>query len=622
MNAVASTASSTSPTQALLTSTVVNASLVQQQQQQQPQQHAVSTGVPTIVQTVGGSSTNVAVTNAGGGAGGTTGPTTVITTTSLGLHDDVIRSPPSTPESEQFDDSDLLTNSAVANDEITQRLMAAGTIGLAAAAAIATGKKRKRPHSFETDPSIRRRQQTRLLRDLKRTIDEYTTRIGQQAVVMIATPGKPTDNFKVFGAQPLENVMRDLLKSAVITELENALAAHAPPITGVNGTPGQVGTGTVATNGNTEGLHDLPPLIIDGIPTPVEKMTQAQLRCFIPLMLKYSTGRGKPGWGRESTRPPWWPQDLPWANVRSDVRSDEDKQRVSWTHALRQIVINCYRYHGREDLLPAFGESAPTQQPTVVHSAAEVDDDNKDTVIRAIQSAAAAAAVNRTGGVVAQASQTGAPPPGAATAQIVATQGGQTLIQLSAESLANAAQTIYQSNGSIYGTTMVQAINNPDGSVSIIQVDPATTVVTLADGTQAQLRTMSALPQTTAGVSAVAVEGGQVLQVEDAGTVGTVVSGATVETVGGTTTTVEMAGSDAVATLESALSQGGQIILTGEDGSTSFPVGSMVAIPVSMYHHSGMQVMQTTGAATADESSPPAGHDGGGEEVELVTGPD
>lgn len=273
--------------------------------------------------------------------------------------------------------------------------------------------------------------------------------------------------------------------------------------------------------------------------------------------------------------------------------------------------------------MPAFGEATPTQQPTVVHSAAEVDDDNKETVIRAIQTAAGAtAAVNRTGCVVAQANQTSAPPPGAATAQIVATQGGQTLIQLSAESLANAAQTIYSSNGSIYGTTMVQAINNPDGSVSIIQVDPATTVVTLADGTQAQLRTMSALPQTAAGVSAVAVEGGQVLQVEEAGTVGTVVGGATVEAVGGTTTTVEMAGSDAVATLENALSQGGQIILTGEDGSASFPVGSMVAIPVSMYHHSGMQVMQATGGATTDDNSPPTGHEPGGEEVELVTGPD
>ena len=45
-------------------------------------------------------------------------------------------------------------------------------------------------------------------------------------------------------------------------------------------------------------------------------------------MLKYSTGRGKPGWGKESCKPVWWPEDIPWANVRSDVRTEEQKQRV------------------------------------------------------------------------------------------------------------------------------------------------------------------------------------------------------------------------------------------------------------------------------------------------------
>lgn len=94
-------------------------------------------------------------------------------------------------------------------------------------------------------------------------------------------------------------------------ELENALAQQAPP-------PVQ----------DDPSLFELPPLIIDGIPTPVEKMTQAQLRAFIPLMLKYSTGRGKPGWGRDSTRPPWWPKELPWANVRMDARTEDEKQKV------------------------------------------------------------------------------------------------------------------------------------------------------------------------------------------------------------------------------------------------------------------------------------------------------
>lgn len=96
-----------------------------------------------------------------------------------------------------------------------------------------------------------------------------------------------------------------------MTELENALAQQTPPMP-------------------TEdpSRHELPPLVIDGIPTPVEKMTQAQLRAFIPLMLKYSTGRGKPGWGKDQTKPAWWPKGVPWANVRMDARKNDEKQKV------------------------------------------------------------------------------------------------------------------------------------------------------------------------------------------------------------------------------------------------------------------------------------------------------
>ena len=86
-------------------------------------------------------------------------------------------------------------------------------------------------------------------------------------------------------------------------------------------------------------------------------MTQAQLRAFIPIMLKYSTGRGKPGWGRDNTKPPWWPEEVPWANVRSDVRSEMEKTKISWTNALRKVVRNCYAFHGREELLDCFSSS-------------------------------------------------------------------------------------------------------------------------------------------------------------------------------------------------------------------------------------------------------------------------
>ncbi|XP_074997780.1 nuclear respiratory factor 1 isoform X11 [Calonectris borealis] len=173
----------------------------------------------------------------------------------------------------------------------------------------------------------------------------------------------------------------------ILEDLESALAEHAPAPQEVN--------------------SELPPLTIDGIPVSVDKMTQlfssepwekmvkylsiflrhsglfqlmvptgwklnAQLRAFIPEMLKYSTGRGKPGWGKESCKPIWWPEDIPWANVRSDVRTEEQKQRVSWTQALRTIVKNCYKQHGREDLLYAFEDQQTQQQTTTTHSIAHL----------------------------------------------------------------------------------------------------------------------------------------------------------------------------------------------------------------------------------------------------------
>ncbi|XP_074645431.1 DNA-binding protein P3A2-like isoform X2 [Tubulanus polymorphus] len=389
-------------------------------------------------------------------------------------------SEPSSPES-AFDESDLLGHAV--NDDVTAQLAAAGPIGVAAAAAIATGKKRKRPFSFETNPSIRKRQQTRLLRKLKQTIDEYTTRVGQQAIVLGVTPGKSNHglSYKVFGSQPLENVIRNC-KGVIMQDLESALAQQAPP-----------------PSADTSSLHELPPLNVDGIPTPIDKMTQAQLRAFIPEMLKYSTGRSKPGWGKPEYRPVWWPIDLPWANVRSDVRSDDQKKKVSWTHALRQIVKNCYKHHGREDLLPAFDEN------------------------------------------------------------------------ISSNSVATFAQP-----------TMVQTINNPDGTVSIIQIDTSSNgnaVVTLGDGTQATV------------VQAVQADhmfgnshGLQLVQLKT-DQVGDIYQNGAHEANQAVQTLAEVASSQSetgttVATLtEATLNQEtGQIILTG-DGSGL----GMVTLPVSMY---------------------------------------
>ena len=84
---------------------------------------------------------------------------------------------------------------------------------------------------------------------------------------------------------------------------------------------------------------------------------------------------------------------------------------MSWTSALRSIVRNCYRHHGREDLLPEFHDEASQQAQMATAFAHH---------------------------------------------------------------------------------TMVQTINNPDGTMSIIHIDTGPggdtpQVVTLADGTQAQV---------------------------------------------------------------------------------------------------------------------------------------
>ncbi len=260
---------------------------------------------------------------------------------------------PSSPES-NFDTSDLLSSSLLQQDEVTHRLTQAGPIGVAAAAAIMSGRKRKRPMTFETNPSLRKRHCSKLSKKLKETIDEMSMRVGLQAVVVMYKPGKANSSgsensknepsFKVFGAAPLSNVVKNQ-KEAIVAEMEAALHQQ---------TPSSITQSTPKIQASGELMHDLPPLVFDGIPTPVHKMTQAQLRTFIPNMLKSATGRGKPGWGKEDVKPPWWPMDVPWANVRSDIRTDEQKKQLPWTDALRRIVISCYIHHHRIDLLPEF----------------------------------------------------------------------------------------------------------------------------------------------------------------------------------------------------------------------------------------------------------------------------
>lgn len=428
-------------------------------------------------------------------------------------------------EDEDEEDDDELNGSrgpkmGAIHSDIREQLAAAGPAGVAAAAAIATARNRKRPHTFETNPSVRKRQQTRLIRKLRACIDEYTMRVGQQAVVLITMPGKSAHNFKVFGAQPLESVMR-ACKQEIMAELEAALLEQAPQQFKADASK-----------------HELPPIVIDGIPTPVEKMTQAQLRAFIPLMLKYSTGRGKPGWGKDTTRPPWWPETLPWANVRSDARDESEKQRISWTTTLRQIVTNCYKYHGRDDLLPSFDESE--------ESAARQQELEAGVTRRATESGSGSG-------------QAG---------------GGSGRAGTRAGRQAEQQPVVYAPMTAAYASNFVHTIANADGTVSLIQVDPANAqILTLPDGTQVRAVRLQTL-------AADSLCGQQVGELQEA---------------------IEIQASQAgqaVSVSEASLASDGQIIVTGEDGTQScYPMSSLVSIPASVYQQfaqSGQQVSLLT----------------------------
>ncbi|KMZ07463.1 uncharacterized protein Dsimw501_GD16485, isoform I [Drosophila simulans] len=517
------------------------------------------------------------------------------------------------------DDEDLISSdgslyegdlgSMPVNDDVAHQLAAAGPVGVAAAAAIASSKKRKRPHCFETNPSVRKRQQNRLLRKLRAIIYEFTGRVGKQAVVLVATPGKPNTSYKVFGAKPLEDVLRNL-KNIVMDELDNALAQQAPP-------PPQ----------DDPSLFELPGLVIDGIPTPVEKMTQAQLRAFIPLMLKYSTGRGKPGWGRESTRPPWWPKELPWANVRMDARSEDDKQKISWTHALRKIVINCYKYHGREDLLPTFAddedkvnalisqsgdedEDMELSNPPTIHTVTTMTpptgNSNQPQQVNVVK-------INSAGTVITtHTAQSNTPAPTIIqstnnqhvtttatlpastkieicqapaqnqqhhqhhqthlpnTVHIQPVAGGQPqTIQLTTAS-GTATATAVQTTAAAY-TTQTVLSQNADGTVSLIQVDPNNPIITLPDGTTAQVQGVATLHQG---------EGGATIQ--------------TVQSLNDVNGHENM-------TVDLTETQDGQIYITTEDGQ-GYPVSvsNVISVPVSMYQSvmANVQQIQTNSDGT------------------------
>ncbi|XP_013412967.1 uncharacterized protein LOC106175482 [Lingula anatina] len=90
-------------------------------------------------------------------------------------------------------------------------------------------------------------------------------------------------------------------------------------------------------------LTQLPPV------TNLQHMSKREMQAFITKMLQCVTGKKNPGYGLESARPEWWPEQVPWVDINKDGKID--RLQLSLTDALRNVIVHCYLYHGRQDLL-------------------------------------------------------------------------------------------------------------------------------------------------------------------------------------------------------------------------------------------------------------------------------
>lgn len=201
-------------------------------------------------------------------------------------------------------------------------------------------------------PAKRNRIARMLIQKMRHIIFEYSAKTGEQiAGVFIDKPNAQSRNYKIYGTAPLVKVMDELRCSMDniyvewIKEEKKHLLYPANP--------------------------KLPQLTIDGNVTKLEYFTQSQLRKFIPHLIKYSTGRHYTGWNNVSLKPKWWPKDVPWVNVRHDVRSTEQKAKESWTSTMQRVIKDCYKYYGHEEML--HGQELEVQSSTLPQIGQEED---------------------------------------------------------------------------------------------------------------------------------------------------------------------------------------------------------------------------------------------------------
>ncbi|XP_062523156.1 uncharacterized protein LOC134197824 [Corticium candelabrum] len=214
----------------------------------------------------------------------------------------------------------------------------------------------KLPAASDVVKGERQKQQKRLLRKLQACAQEYCLRLGEECVIVASVrvdslQGTPeTSNavqreVQVFGSKLFEEVIR-----SHITELKNMLdeqTQQSPSAAFESSLP------------STQGMPVLPLPARD-----LDSMNGNELKSYVPLLLRHCMGRNRPMWGMEEHRPSWWPDGIPFENVRMDTRpAGQVRETQTWSACLRQIVRACFQHFGCEALLDGL--------PKVSHSAAQ-----------------------------------------------------------------------------------------------------------------------------------------------------------------------------------------------------------------------------------------------------------
>ncbi|KAI6651536.1 hypothetical protein LOD99_5144 [Oopsacas minuta] len=224
-----------------------------------------------------------------------------------------------------------------------QELCQQGIAGMSSIAAISSGRHKEPSVVFEKNPEIRKKLYAQYVQQLEDLLHQFSMHVGLQATVVVYEPSEvnPTNAMKIFGTSPIKEYVSKYAHHIQKNTHRKLKQMHK----------------RVASKFdiNFKSVSNiLPPILIHGIPTSVEEMTQAQLRSFLRMLLCEAEGRKTPQWHNPSMVPDWWPGCVPWQNIKTDQRLMDSKRLRCWSDCLRHAVYNCYLFYNQAHLLPDF----------------------------------------------------------------------------------------------------------------------------------------------------------------------------------------------------------------------------------------------------------------------------